>query len=107
MAANEPMASTSFLTFAGDEAGDVSFDFAHGASRNFVVALIATNAPDDLRLALADFRQKSGLPAQYQFSFHRLLGSRLCPKVFGLLAALNFSARAIVVDKQALPDSFR
>ena len=95
------------LTFAGDEAGDVSFAFDHGASRHFVVALIETHSPDDLRAALADFRQRNGLPAHDEFSFHRLSSSRLCPRVFECLAATEFSAWAIIVDKTALPNNFR
>ena len=47
------------LTFAGDEAGDVSFAFEKGASRYFVVAMIATSSPDALRQVLADVRQDS------------------------------------------------
>ena len=41
------------LTFAGDEAGDVSFNFEKGASRYFVPAFIATRQPDTLRDVLA------------------------------------------------------
>ena len=43
-------------TFAGDEAGDVSFRFQHGASRHFVVALVGCAAPDQLRQVLARVR---------------------------------------------------
>lgn len=49
------------LTFAGDESGDVSFAFDKGATRYFVVAVIATPNPDDLRQLLADLRKDSGL----------------------------------------------
>ena len=45
------------LTFVGDEAGDVGFAFDKGASRYFVVAMIATSSPDALRQVLADVRQ--------------------------------------------------
>ena len=37
------------FTFAGDEAGDFSFDFEKGASRYIVVVVIATTDPDSLR----------------------------------------------------------
>lgn len=37
------------ITFAGDELGDVSFNFGKGASRYFVQAVIATNQPQALR----------------------------------------------------------
>jgi hypothetical protein len=55
------------LTFAGDEAGDVSFAFDKGASRYFVVAMIATSKPDELRQVLADVRRDSGLEPRYEF----------------------------------------
>lgn len=35
------------FTFAGDEAGDVSFNFGKGASRYFAMAVIATDEPHD------------------------------------------------------------
>ena len=44
------------ITFAGDEAGDVSFNFGKGASRYFVPAFIATQEPDALRETLAELR---------------------------------------------------
>jgi hypothetical protein len=51
------------LTFAGDEAGDVSLNFEKGASRYFVPAFIATQSPDPLRDKLADLRQTLDLRA--------------------------------------------
>ncbi len=65
------------LTFAGDESGDVNFAFDKGASRYFVVAVVATADPDALRQVLADLRQSSGLPAEYEFSFHALSSAPL------------------------------
>ena len=37
------------FTLAGDESGDVSMSFGKGASRNFVIAMLATLHPDQLR----------------------------------------------------------
>lgn len=51
------------LTFAGDEAGDVSFAFEEGATRYFVVAVIATPMPNELRQLLAKVRDEAHLPA--------------------------------------------
>lgn len=65
------------LTFAGDEAGDVSFAFGKGASRYFVVAVIATPDPDELYQIPANLRQESGLRSNYEFSFHSLSSARL------------------------------
>jgi hypothetical protein len=44
------------LTFAGDEAGDVSFSLDKGASRYFAIVAIATTQPDVLRGLLAGLR---------------------------------------------------
>ena len=40
------------FTFAGDKSGDASLNFAKGASQYFVVTMIATKSPDDLRKTL-------------------------------------------------------
>jgi hypothetical protein len=95
------------LTFAGDEAGDVSFSFDKGASRYFVVAAIATANPDELRQRLAALRQKSGLPHEYEFKFTALSSSALRKRVFESLAQAEFDAWAVIVDKTALSDPFK
>ncbi len=61
------------FTFAGDESGDGSFNFAKGASRYFVVTVIGTQNPDALRDLLSDVKQKSYLPKNFDFHFHWLL----------------------------------
>ena len=58
------------FTFAGDESGDVSFNFAKGASRYFVVTVIATQRPDELRGLLEKLRRDSKLPERYEFDYH-------------------------------------
>lgn len=95
------------LTFAGDESGDVSFSFGKGASRYFVVAVIATAAPETLRQLLADLRLRSGLPADYEFSFNALSSAPLRRRVFAALAGADFEGWAVVVDKTTLPDPFK
>lgn len=94
------------LTFAGDEAGDVSFRFDRGATRYFVVALIGTRQPEALREALRRLREQANLPARHEFSFHRLTSKRLRAEVWDTLRGLDFHAWAVVVDKTKLPDSF-
>ena len=69
------------LTFAGDESGDVSFAFDKGASRYFVVAVIATAEPDALRQLLTELRQATALPADYEFGFDALSSARLRERV--------------------------
>ncbi len=95
------------FTFAGDEAGDVSFAFQKGASRHFVLAMIATAKPDDLRRVLTTVCRQAGLPAQYEFSFHALSSARLRRKVFAELAQAEFEGWALIVDKTALTDAFK
>ena len=95
------------LTFAGDEAGDVSFAFDKGATRYFVVAAIATSEPDRLRQLLADLRQTSGLPREYEFKFNTLSSTALRRRVFEALSAADFEAWAVIVDKTTLSDPFK
>jgi hypothetical protein len=95
------------FTFAGDESGDVSFSFGKGASRYFVVAVIATYDPDSLRGILADLRRQSGLPAAYEFKFHDLSSAALRNRVFTVISQADFESWAIIVDKTTLPDAFR
>ncbi len=101
------MAADLTLTFAGDEAGDVGFNFHKGASRYFVATLIATAAPELLRQLLADLREKSALPPTYEFKFHSLSSTALRERVFSALAPADFEAWAIVVDKTTLTDAFK
>jgi len=95
------------FTFAGDEAGGVSFAFDKGASRYFVVTMIATKSPDDLRDLLTNARQKAHLPQRFDFRFNSLASAKLRTLLFSLLADANFEAWAIVVDKSNLPDTFK
>ena len=95
------------LTFAGDEAGDVSFAFDKGASRYFAVAMIATQIPETLRHVLADIRQRSGLPSHYEFSFHGLSSTPLRQRVLAALAEADFEGWALIADKTTLPDPFK
>lgn len=95
------------FTFAGDEAGDVSFAFEKGASRYFVVTVIATSTPDDLRDLLAELRYKAHLPQGFDFHFNSLASAKLRNLLFSSLADAKFEAWAIVVDKSNLPDTFK
>jgi hypothetical protein len=58
------------FTFAGDEAGDVSFAFTKGASRNIVVSVIATSEPENLRTVLETVRKDANLSKTYEFGFN-------------------------------------
>jgi hypothetical protein len=95
------------FTFAGDESGDVSFNFGKGASRHFVIAVIATPSPEILRDVLENLRQDSGLANRYEFGFHKLASEKLRSKVFSALAKTDFDAWAILVDKTTLGEAFK
>lgn len=101
------MATGAYPTFAGDEAGDASFAFGKGASSHFVLALIATAHGDVLCQALAQVRSQRGLPASYEFKYHRLSSATLRRAVYETLATLPFAAWALTVDKTALPAYWR
>lgn len=94
------------LTFAGDEAGDVSLNFAKGASGYFVPAFIATQKPDRLREKLADLRQTLGLSETHEFKFHKMTSAEIRNQVFSMLAHADFEAWALIVDKPRLPKIF-
>jgi len=95
------------FVFAGDESGDVSFNFSKGASRYFVVAVIGTQEPHALRQALDGIRRDLNLSGHYEFGFNAMgSSSRLRQKVFTALQRAEFEAWAIVVDKTTLPEAF-
>src|SRR3989442_1304074 len=94
------------LTFAGDESGDVSFAFDKGASRYFVVAVIATPVPDQLRQLLADLRREGKMPPQFEFRFNSL-STRLRGKTLLMLAQAPFDSWAIIIDKTSVSDAFK
>jgi hypothetical protein len=94
------------LTFAGDEAGDVSLNFEKGASRYFVPAFIATKQPDHLRDMLANLRERLELSPTHEFKFHRMTSAEIRNEVFQTLMHADFEAWALVVDKTRLPKLF-
>lgn len=95
------------FTFAGDESGDGSFNFAKGASRYFVVSVIATKSPDDLRRLLEKLRRDSGLSERYEFGYHKLSSVQLRKRVFSSLSYADFEIWAILVDKASLTEAFK
>jgi len=97
---------SSAFTFAGDEAGDVSFRFERGATRYFVMAIIGARQPEVLREALRQLRKRRNLPAGYEFSFHDTTSWRLRDALSQTLQRLDFQTWAVVVDKKQLTDSF-
>ena len=95
------------FTFAADESGDASLKFEKGASRYFVISVIATQSPDSLRDFLEDLRKDLGLADRYEFGFHKLASVKLRYKVFTALSRADFEAWAILVDKAMLGEPFK
>ena len=95
------------FTFAGDESGDLSFNFGKGASRYFVIAVIATEEPQSVRQNLTDVRMEFNLPAAYEFSFNSLSSAQMRQGVFQSLRRANFDAWALGVDKTVLSEPLR
>ncbi len=96
------------FTFAGDESGDVSFNFGKGASRYFVMAVISTDHPQELREALDEVRRELNLPSGYEFGFNAMGAAvTLRQKVLNRLRKADFSAWAIIVDKTVLSDIYK
>lgn len=95
------------FTFAGDESGDASLNFGKGASRYFVISVVATQAPDSLRGFLENIRKNLKLAEHYEFGFHKLASVKLRGKVFTALAGADFEAWAILVDKTLLNEELR
>src|SRR3989337_3775410 len=94
------------LTFAGDEAGDVSLNFEKGSSRYFVPAFIATKQPDRLRDMIANLRERLDLSPTHEFKFHRMTSAEIRNEVFQTLIHADFEAWALIVDKTRLPKLF-
>jgi hypothetical protein len=93
------------FTFAGDEAGDVSFSFSKGASRYFVIAVIATADPDYLRAE--NVRRDASVPQTFEFAFNSIGSSSLRRQIFSALGNAEFDAWSLIADKIALPETFR
>lgn len=90
------------ITFAGDESGDVSFNFGKGASRYFVMAVIATTQPENIRQVLSDVKKEFNLSPSYEFSFNDIASASLRLRIFQALQTAKFEAWALVVDKTTL-----
>lgn len=95
------------FTFAADESGDAGLNFGKGASRYFVISVVATQTPDSLRSFLENTRKNLRLAEHYEFSFHKLNSVKLREKIFTSLAGADFEAWAILVDKTLLGDELR
>ncbi len=85
-----------------DESGDAGLELRRGASRFFVVALLLTEDPEPIRVAVRSYRTRRGLPDHWEFKFagtreqHRL-------EFLRTLRRQPFQICALVIDKRRLP----
>ena len=91
------------FTFAGDEAGDASFNFGKGASHYFVVAVVATQDADGLRSALINLRKRENFAETFEFHFNALASKKMREKTLTALREADFMAWAMIVDKTSIP----
>jgi len=91
------------FTFAGDEAGDASLNFKKGASRYFVIAVVATQDADSLRAVLGDLRKREKFTQGFEFHFNSMASEKLRVKTLSALQSADFRAWALVVDKTTMP----
>lgn len=95
------------FTLAGDEAGDASLNFEKGASRYFVVAVIATQDADALRSVLIDLRRRENFAENFEFHFNSLASAKLRQKTMTAIQEADFLAWALIVDKTTMPIALR
>lgn len=93
----------STFTFAGDEAGDASLNFKKGASRYFVIAVVATQDADGLRAVLENLRKRENFPQNFEFHFNALTSTKLREKTLQVLQHADFTGWALVIDKTTMP----
>jgi hypothetical protein len=95
------------FTFAGDEAGDASFNFKKGASRYFVVAVVATQDADGLRSVLEELRERENFSQEFEFHFNALTSKKLREKTLSALKSADFKSWALIVDKATISPPLR
>ncbi|MBI5304810.1 MAG: DUF3800 domain-containing protein [Chloroflexi bacterium] len=86
-----------------DESGDAGGNVRKGASPHFVLAMVETTVPDQLREELHRLRGALGLPATFEFRYHDTRKVAVRAAFFVLLHSLDVRIRAAVVDKAQLP----
>ncbi len=86
-----------------DESGDAGGNVRRGASAHFVLAMVETTAPENLRAELRRLRVALQLPATFEFRYHDTRKVAHRAAFFILLRSLDVRVRAAVVDKTRLP----
>ena len=83
----------------GDESGDLGFAFGGGSSHYFVISLVLTSKPEEIRQEIENLRRKLGHPNRIEFRFSKL-SDRYRYEFLQLLARSQFEAYSLVIDKQ-------
>ncbi len=86
-----------------DESGDAGSNVRKGASPHFVLVLVETTEPDQLRDALEQLRVRLNLPREFEFHYSETHMPWARAGFFALLSSLEMRVRAAVLDKSKLP----
>ncbi len=89
-----------------DESGDTGFKFLTGSSLHWAGALVSTDDPWALRTRIEVLKAELGVASHFEFRFHDA-NEETKRRFFAAMRGCSFSVRAVVVDKQALSESFR
>jgi len=89
-----------------NESGDAGGNIRKGASSHFVLAMVETTNPEQLREELHRLRMALGLPASFEFRYHDTRKVAVRASFFVLLRSLDVRVRAAIVDKRKLPEDF-
>src|SRR5713226_5863986 len=87
-----------------DESGDAGGNLHKGASPHFVLAMVETTQPENLRDELKRLRAALHLPAAFEFRYHDTRNASVRAAFFVLLRSLDVRLRAAAVDKARLPE---
>ncbi|MBM3127243.1 MAG: DUF3800 domain-containing protein [Chloroflexi bacterium] len=86
-----------------DESGDAGGNLRKGASPHFVLAMVETTDPENLRAELRRLRAALNLPAAFEFRYHDTRKVAVRAAFFVLLRSLDLRIRAAIVNKARLP----
>lgn len=92
---------TALEALPAPDRGDRGFDFGRGSSSHFVVAIVASPAPDAIHEAAAQVRRELRWPDDREFKFS---GTHDDAKAlyFQYVRRTNFTIHAIIFNKRAL-----
>ncbi|MBI4674211.1 MAG: DUF3800 domain-containing protein [Chloroflexi bacterium] len=92
--------------FAGDESGNLGFEFAAGGTRYYVVSLARFPDPDEARGKIEKFKVERHF-GRGEFSFHELIAQQWRGQVFDFVSTLDFVGWVTVIDKRKLSEFYQ